>query len=218
MTARRFALHPVNPQPRTIVQLAALLREGGIVATPTDASYSLVWAVGDAEALARARRLRGVDEHHLFTLFCPDLSVLGHYARVDNQQFRLLKRGTPGPFTFILEGSHELPRRVLHPKRRTIGVRVPAHPVVQALLAALGGPLLATTALPAGAEAPLFDPDKILEALGQQIEAVVDTGEMPQRLTTVIDLTVEPPAVVRRGAGDPVLLGLVDEASETEEP
>jgi tRNA threonylcarbamoyl adenosine modification protein (Sua5/YciO/YrdC/YwlC family) len=208
MTARRIELHPRNPQPRTVAQVAALLRNGAIVALPTDASYSLVWQVGDAQALQRARRLRGVDEDHLFTLFCPDLAALGHYARVDNRQFRLLKLGTPAPFTFILEGTHELPRRVLHPKRRTIGLRVPAHPVVQAILAALGGPLLATTAQPAGYDAPLSDPDEILAVLGERIEVVVDTGEMPQARTTIIDLTCDPPAILRQGAGDPARLGL----------
>lgn len=208
MKAQRIVLHPRNPQPRGVAQLADLLAEGGVIALPTEASYSLVWPVGDASSLATVRRVRGVDDNHLFTLLCPDLSVLGQYARVDNRQYRLLKLGTPGPFTFILEGTHELPRRVLHPKRRTIGLRVPAHPVVQALLAAHGSPLLATTVQLPGEAEPLTDPDEILDRLGHHLAAVVDTGEMPNGLTTIVDLTENPPLVRRVGLGDPAQLGL----------
>ncbi|HNU19300.1 MAG TPA: L-threonylcarbamoyladenylate synthase [Hydrogenophilus thermoluteolus] len=215
MTAKRIPLDPRNPQPRGIAQLAQILANGGIVAIPTDASYSLVWPVGDANALVQVRRLRGVDDNHLFTLFCPDLSILGQYARVDNQQYRLLKLGTPGPFTFILEGTHELPRRVLHPKRRTIGLRVPDHPVVQALLTAHNAPLLTTTVQPTGAEEPLSDPDAILDQLGHVLAAVVDTEEMPQGATTIIDLTERPPVIRRLGLGDPARLGLEVVESET---
>ncbi len=215
MTAERIELHPVNPQPRALQRIAQALAHGAVVALPTDAAYSLVFALGDAEALARVRRLRGLDEQHLFTLLCRDLSELGQYARVDNRQFRLLKLGTPGPFTFILEGSRELPRRVLHPKRRTIGLRVPDHTVVQALLAELGVPLLASTLQLRGEDAPLADPDEILERCGHAIDLVVDTGEMPQGQTTVVDLTADPPVLLRSGLGDPAKLGLtLDESLE----
>ncbi|MCX7946592.1 MAG: L-threonylcarbamoyladenylate synthase [Hydrogenophilus sp.] len=208
---KRLFVHPSNPSPHSVAAVVEVLRGGDLVALPTDASYSIVWALGDAEALERARRLRGVDDRHLFTLFCRDLSTLGHYARVDNRQYRLLRLGTPGPFTFILEGSHELPRKVLHPKRRTVGLRVPGHPIVQAVLAHYGAPLLATTAQEGRDGSLLVDPEEIEERLGQWLSIVVDSGERPQAMTTVVDLTTIPPVVVRQGAGDVAQIGLVVE-------
>ena len=161
--AQYFSLHPEQPQARLIRQAAEILRGGGLVALPTDSAYALACQVGDAALLDRIRRIRGVDERHHFTLMCRDLSEIGTYARVDNSQYRLLKAVTPGPYTFILEGTKELPRRVLHPKRKTIGLRVPEHAVVSALLAEIDGPLLTSTLILPGEDLPLSDPEEIRE-------------------------------------------------------
>ena len=158
--AQYFSLHPEQPQARLVRQAAEILRGGGLVALPTDSAYALACQVGDAALLDRIRRIRGVDERHHFTLMCRDLSEIGTYARVDNSQYRLLKAVTPGPYTFILEGTKELPRRVLHPKRKTIGLRVPEHAVVSALLAEIDGPLLTSTLILPGDELPLTDPGR----------------------------------------------------------
>ena len=208
-----FEVHPDNPQPRLIALAAQILHGGGIAAIPTDSSYALVCHLDDKAAAQTLRRLRGLDDksgnkHHL-TLLCRDLSELASYARVDNQQFRLLKLATPGPFTFILEASREVPRRVSHPSRRTIGLRVPDHAVTQALLAALGQPLLATTLIPPGAEEPLNDPREIRAHFEKRLQAVVDAGACPMQPTTVIDLSGDEPVLVRRGRGDPAALGLM---------
>ena len=199
--AQLFQVHPEHPQPRLIKQAAELLRGGGLLAVPTDAAYSLVGVTGNAALLDRIRAIRGVDEKHHFTLMCRDLSEIAKYARVDNAQFRLLKATTPGSYTFILEGTRELPRRLLHPKRKTIGLRVPDHPVVQALLAALDEPLLSSTLILPGDELPLADADEIRERLEKQLDAVIDAGHCGIEMTTVINLTGDQPELVRAGRG-----------------
>jgi tRNA threonylcarbamoyl adenosine modification protein (Sua5/YciO/YrdC/YwlC family) len=206
--AQRFEVHPDNPQPRLLKQAAQLLHDGGVLAVPTDSSYALVCHLDDKAAAESLRRIRGVDDKHHLTLLCRDLSELASYARVDNRQYRLLKLGTPGPFTFILEATKEVPRRVSHPSRRTIGLRVPDHRTTQALLEQLGQPLLATTLIAPGEIDPLNDPDEIRERLQRQIEAVVDAGACPMEPTTVIDLTGPDPLVVRQGRGALEELGL----------
>ena len=204
-----FEVHPDNPQPRLIRQAAQILHAGGVAAVPTDSSYALVCHLDDKAAAEALRRIRGVDDKHHLTLLCRDLSELASYARVDNRQFRLLKLGTPGPFTFILEATKEVPRRVSHPSRRTIGLRVPDHRVTQALLGQLGQPLLATTLIAPGDEEPLNDPEDIRDRLQKQVQAVVDAGACPRQPTTIVDLTdADGPLLLRRGRGDPAALGL----------
>jgi len=207
-----FEVHPDNPQPRLLKQAAQILHGGGIAAIPTDSSYALVCHLDDKAAAERLRKLRGFDDndkHHL-TLLCRDLSELASYARVDNKQYRLLKLGTPGPYTFILEATKEVPRRVSHPSRRTIGLRVPAHAATQALLEVFGQPLLATTLIPPGEREPLNDPHEIRARYEKQLQAVVDAGACPMQPTTVIDLSGDEPVLVRVGRGDPAALGLTD--------
>jgi tRNA threonylcarbamoyl adenosine modification protein (Sua5/YciO/YrdC/YwlC family) len=206
--AQYFEVHPLNPQPRLLKQAAQILETGGIAAIPTDSSYALACHLDDKAAAEQLRRIRGVDERHHLTLLCRDLSELASYARVDNRQYRLLKLATPGPFTFILEATKEVPRRVSHPSRRTIGLRVPDHPVTGALLDLLGQPLLATTLIPPGASEPMNDPALIRERFEKSVQAIVDAGACPMQPTTVIDLTGESALVVRLGLGDPALLGL----------
>ncbi|MDD3677297.1 threonylcarbamoyl-AMP synthase [Thauera propionica] len=199
--AQYFSLHPEQPQARLIRQAAEIIRGGGLVVLPTDSAYALVCAVGDASQLERIRKIRGVDDRHHFTLMCRDLSEIATYARVDNSQYRLLKATTPGPYTFILEGTKELPRRVLHPKRKTIGLRIPEHAVVSALLAELDGPLLTSTLLLPGEDLPLTDPDEIRERLEKQVDLVIEAGYCGPEATTVIDLTSGSPQLVRAGRG-----------------
>ena len=206
--AQHFSVHPDNPQPRLLKQAAALLTQGGVLAVPTDSSYALACQLDDKAAADQLRRIRQVDDKHHLTLLCRDLRELANYARVDNAQFRLLKNATPGPFTFILEASKEVPRRVSHPQRKTIGLRVPEHPALQALLEVHGAPLLATTLIPAGETEPLNDPEEILERLDKQIAGVIDSGACPLEPTTVVDLSGDAPEVLRRGRGDPAALGL----------
>ncbi len=203
-----FEVHPQNPQPRLIKQAAQILHAGGIAAIPTDSSYALVCHLDDKAAAERLRTIRGVDDKHHLTLLCRDLSELASYARVDNKQYRLLKLGTPGPFTFILEATREVPRRVSHPSRRTIGLRVPSHAVARALLEQFGQPLLATTLIPEGATLPLNDPQEIRERYQKLVQAIVDAGACAMEPTTVIDLSGAEPVLVRTGGGDPALLGL----------
>ena len=203
-----FEVHPDNPQARLLKQAAQILHGGGIAAIPTDSSYALVCHLDDKTAAARLRQLRGVDDKHHLTLLCRDLAELATYARVDNRQFRLLKLGTPGPYTFILEATKEVPRRLSHPSRRTIGLRVPDHRVTQALLELLGQPLLATTLILPGDSEPLNDPEAIRASCEKTLQAIVDAGACPMQPTTVIDLTGDEPVVVRQGRGDPALLGL----------
>ena len=206
-----FEVHPDNPQPRLVKQAVQILQGGGIAAIPTDSSYALVCHLDDKAAAESLRRIRGVDDKHHLTLLCRDLSELASYARVDNRQYRLLKSGTPGPFTFILEATKEVPRRVSHPSRRTIGLRVPEHAVTHALLEQLGQPLLATTLIAPGETEPMNDPHEIRDRFQKLIQAVVDAGACPMQPTTVIDLTDAVPVLVRRGRGDASLLGLTSE-------
>ena len=203
-----FEVHSENPQARLLKQAAQILHGGGIAAIPTDSSYALVCHLDDKAAAETLRHIRGVDAKHHLTLLCRDLSELASYARVDNKQYRLLKLGTPGPFTFILEATKEVPRRLSHPSRRTIGLRVPAHAVTQALLELLGQPLLATTLIPPGETEPLNDPHEIRDRFQKLIQAVVDAGACPMQPTTVVDLSGDSPALVRQGRGDARLLGL----------
>lgn len=206
--AQLFTLHPDNPQPRLIRHAADILRDGGLAAIPTDCAWSLVGHMGDAKVLDRIRRIRDVDVHHHFTLMCRDLSEIATFARVDNAQFRMLKSATPGAYTFILEATRELPRRILHPKRKTIGLRVPDHPVVSALLETLGEPLLGSTLLLPGEELPLTDAEDIRERLQHDLDLVLDAGHCGTQPTTVIDLSSGTPELVRAGAGDPARFGL----------
>ena len=203
-----FEVHSENPQIRLLKQAAQILHGGGIAAIPTDSSYALVCHLDDKAAAENLRRIRGVDDKHHLTLLCRDLSELSSYARVDNKQYRLLKLGTPGPFTFILEATKEVPRRVSHPSRRTIGLRVPAHAVTQCLLDILGQPLLATTLIAPGETEPMNEPHAIRDRFQKLLQAVVDAGSCRVQPTTVVDLTGNTPALIRLGHGDPALLGL----------
>ena len=205
-------IHPEDPQPRLLRQAADLLRKGEVLAVPTDSSYALVCHLDDKSASDQLRRIRQMDDKHLLTLLCRDLSELASYARVDNRQFRLLKQATPGPFVFVLEASKEVPRRLSHPSRKTIGLRVPAHKTLLALLEEHGAPLLSATLILPGEDDPLNDPDEILDRLEHQVAAVVASGSCPLQPTTVVDLTPmdkgDAPELIRQGAGDPALLGL----------
>jgi tRNA threonylcarbamoyl adenosine modification protein (Sua5/YciO/YrdC/YwlC family) len=203
-----FEVHPDNPQPRLLKQAAAILLQGGIAAVPTDSSYALVCRLDDKAAAAELRRLRQVDDKHHLTLLCRDLSELASYARVDNAQYRLLKLGTPGPFTFILEATKEVPRRLSHPSRRTIGLRVPDHKVTQELLSVLGQPLLGTTLILPGQHEPMNDAQLIRAHFQKALQAVIDAGACPMMPTTVVDLGEAPPLVMRLGRGDVSRLGL----------
>jgi tRNA threonylcarbamoyl adenosine modification protein (Sua5/YciO/YrdC/YwlC family) len=208
-----LAIHPVNPQPRLIAQAAQVLRGGGIVVYPTDSCYALGCHIGDKDAMTRLRRIRGVDESHHFTLMCRDLKDIAHYAKVDNVQYRWLKAGTPGAYTFILEASREVPRRLAHPKRKTIGLRVPENPVAHALLAEMDEPVLSTTLILPDDDLPLNDIDDIRERLEHAVDAVIDGGPCGIDPTTVIDLTTNEPRLIRAGRGDPALFGFAREAA-----
>jgi tRNA threonylcarbamoyl adenosine modification protein (Sua5/YciO/YrdC/YwlC family) len=202
-----FQVHPVNPQARLIKQAAQIIHGGGIVAVPTDSCYALVCHLDDKGAVERLRRIRGIDEKHHLTLLCRDLSEIGVYARVDNRQFRLLKTATPGPFTFILEATKCVPRRLSHPSRKTIGLRVPEDAIVHALLEELQQPLLGTTLIMPGETDALNDADTICERLGKQLELVIDGGACSMEPTTVIDLTGPEAELVRQGRGDAAAFG-----------
>ena len=210
--AQFLQVHPDNPQLRLLKQAAQLLAKGGIAAVPTDSSYALVCHLDDKAAADALRRIRGVDDKHHLTLLCRDLSELANYARVDNKQFRLLKAATPGPYTFILEASKEVPRRLSHPSRKTIGLRVPDHKTLQALLELHGAPLLATTLIPRDATEPLNEALKIRELMEHELAAIVDAGACHLAPTTVIDLTGMgeggEAVVIRQGRGDAAVLGL----------
>jgi tRNA threonylcarbamoyl adenosine modification protein (Sua5/YciO/YrdC/YwlC family) len=195
-------IHPVNPQPRLVRVAADCVREGGVIAYPTDSCYALGCRVGDKEALERVRRIRQADKNHHFTLVCRDLSEIARYARVDTWQFRILKACTPGAYTFLLPATKETPRMLQHPKRRTIGIRVPDHPVPRMLLEELGEPLMSSTLLLPGEELPLTDGEEIRERLAHQLEAILDAGHCGIDPTSVIDLSAAPPVIVRRGRGD----------------
>ncbi len=206
--AQFFSVHPDNPQTRLLKQEVQLLGQGQVLAVPTDSSYALVCHLDDKAAVDRLRRIRGIDEKHHLALLCRDLSELANYAKVDNRQFRLLKLATPGPFTFILEATREVPRRLSHPQRKTLGLRVPAHAVLQALLALHGAPLIASTLILPGENEPLNDPQEIRQRLEHQIGAVIDAGACTLAPTTVVDMSADTPVLLRQGQGDPARLGL----------
>ena len=206
--ARYLSIHPEDPQPRMLAQAAEILRDGGVIAVPTDSCYALGCGLGDKDAVERIRRIRGVDDRHHLTLMCRDLSEIAQFARVDNAQYRLLKATTPGSYTFILEGTKELPRRVLHPKRKTIGLRIPDHPVAQALLEVLGEPLLTSTLMLPGDEAPLTEGWEIQERLDDHLDLILDGGHCGTEPTTVIDLSHLPPQLLRAGRGALAPFGL----------
>ncbi len=203
-----FQVHPDNPQLRLIKQAAQIIHGGGIVALPTDSCYALVCHLDDKAAVEKLRRIRGIDEKHHLTLLCRDLSEISTYARVDNKQFRLMKAVTPGPYTFILEATREVPRRLSHPSRKTIGLRVPQNTITEMLMAELGQPLLGTTLILPGDDDPLTDPEMVLERLGKQVDLVIDGGACRLEPTTVVDLTGDEPELIRRGCGDCAALGL----------
>ncbi|MBK9130970.1 MAG: threonylcarbamoyl-AMP synthase [Gammaproteobacteria bacterium] len=195
-------IHPVNPQPRLISQAVAIVRNGGVIVYPTDSCYALGCQIGDKAAMERIQRLRKLDPTHNFTLVCRDLSDLATYARVGNPEFRLLKSLTPGPYTFILTASHEVPRRLQNPKRKTIGLRIPDQPIARALLEALDEPLMSVTLILPDSPLPLSDPEEIREQLEKQVDAIIDGGSCGNEPTSIIDLTGEVPRVVRQGKGD----------------
>ncbi|MGZ9713783.1 L-threonylcarbamoyladenylate synthase [Glaciimonas sp. GNP009] len=203
-----FHIHPDNPQLRLIKQAVQIIQSGGIVALPTDCCYALVCQLDNKDAVERLRRIRGVDDKHHLTLLCKDLSEISEYAKIDNRQFRLLKSGTPGPYTFILGASKEVPRRLSHPSRKTIGLRVPENVVVQALLEELGQPLIGTTLILPGSGLPLTEADEIRDQLEKQVELVIDSGACSFEPTTVIDLTADEPMLIRQGRGDIQMFGL----------
>jgi tRNA threonylcarbamoyl adenosine modification protein (Sua5/YciO/YrdC/YwlC family) len=203
-----FEIHPLNPQPRLLKQATDLLDKGEVLAVPTDSSYALVCHLDDKAAADKLRRIRGVDDKHHLTLLCRDLSELANYAKVDNQQYRRIKAATPGAYTFILEATKEVPRRLSHPSRKTIGLRVPDHKVLQALLALHSTPLLATTLIAPGETEPMNDADEICEHYDGRIAGVIDAGACPREPTTVVDLTGGEPVLIREGRGPLTALGL----------
>jgi tRNA threonylcarbamoyl adenosine modification protein (Sua5/YciO/YrdC/YwlC family) len=196
-----FEIHPDNPQKRLIHRAVEILREGAVIAYPTDSSYALGCIIGDKTAMETIRRIRRLDDKHNFTLMCRDLSEIATYAKVDNSAFRLLKAHTPGPYTFIFKATHEVPRRLQHAKRRTIGIRVPNHPIAQALLEDLGEPLMSTTLILPGAEYPEVDPHEIRDRLQHELGLVIDGGGCRPEPTTVLDMTEGSPQLVREGLG-----------------
>jgi tRNA threonylcarbamoyl adenosine modification protein (Sua5/YciO/YrdC/YwlC family) len=202
MPSRYLEVHPKDPQPRLIRQAVALIREGGIVVYPTDSCYALGCHIGDKEAMERIARIRQTDKHHHFTLVCRDLSEIAHYARINNQQYRLLKAFTPGAYTFILPATRQTPKRLQNPRRRTIGIRVPGHPVPLAILTELGEPLMSSTLLLPGDDLPMTDAREIQERLYHVVDAVIDGGNCGMEPTSVIDLEGPAPVVARRGKGD----------------
>lgn len=207
--AQLFEVHPDNPQPRFLRQCVQMLQAGGIGAVPTDSSYAFVCHLNDKGAAEALRRVRGVDDKHHLTLLCRDLSELATYAMVDNRQYRLLKLATPGAYTFILPATKEVPRRLSHPSRRTIGLRVPEHRVTQELLALLGEPLLSTTLIPPGDTEPMNDAADVCDRLDRQLAFVLDAGACPAQPTTVLDLSQgDEPVLVRQGRGELARLGL----------
>lgn len=206
--SQHFHLHPDNPQPRLIRETVKLLRSGGVMVYPTDSCYAIGCMIGNKDGMERIRALRGVDDKHMFTLICRDLSEIARFARVDNKQYRLLKSATPGGYTFILEATKEVPRRLQHPKRSTIGLRVPEHAVVALLLAELDEPILSMTLQLPGDDYPLNDPEDILDRIGNRIEVLLDSGFCGIESTTVVDLTGAAPELIRRGTGDIRPLGI----------
>jgi len=200
--AQFFQIHPENPQPRLIRRSVDILIEGGVIVYPTDSSYALGCQIGEKSAMERIRRIRNLDDKHNFTLVCRDLSEITTYAKIDNQAFRLLKTLTPGPYTFVFEGTKQVPRRLMHPKRKTIGIRVPDNAICRELLAVLDQPILSTTLIMPNDDVPLTDPYEMRDLLDRQVDLVIDGGFCGLEPTTVVDMTREPPALVRVGKGD----------------
>ncbi len=203
--AQFFDIHPDNPQPRLIRRAVDILLEGGVIIYPTDSSYALGCQIGAKEAMERIRRVRDLDEKHNFTLVCRDLSEITTYAKIDNQAFRLLKSLTPGAYTFIFEGTREVPRRLMHPRRKTIGIRIPDNAICRELLGTLDQPILSTTLILPGDELPLTDPYEMRDLLGYQVDLIIDGGFCGFEPTTIVDMSGETPQVVRVGKGDPSL-------------
>ena len=195
-------IHPKNPQPRRIGIAADLLRRGGVIVYPTDSVYAIGCRIGDKSAMGRIRRIRGLDKKHLFSMVCKDLSEISNYARVDNQSYRLIRSMTPGPYTFILPATKQVPKQLQHPRRRTVGIRVPGHPIPRAILEALEEPLLSTTMQLPGEANPMTDPFEIFEQVGQDLDLVIDGGSCGIEPTSVIDLVGPVPEVIRLGMGD----------------
>ncbi|TXH03431.1 MAG: threonylcarbamoyl-AMP synthase [Nevskiaceae bacterium] len=208
MSAEWFELHPVNPQKRLLLQIAERVREGAVIAYPTDSCYALGCHLGDRDAAERLRRIRRFDRHHQFTLVCRDLSEIATYARVDNAQFRLLKRLTPGPYTFVLTATKDVPRRLAHEKRKTIGIRVPEHVIALALLETLGEPLISCTLQFPEEDEPVSEPGAWRERLEREVDVVIDGGNCGLQPTTVLDLSGDVPELIRRGKGAVDELGL----------
>jgi tRNA threonylcarbamoyl adenosine modification protein (Sua5/YciO/YrdC/YwlC family) len=203
--AQFFDIHPDNPQPRLIRRTVDILLEGGVIVYPTDSSYALGCQIGEKSAMERIRRIRQVDERHNFTLVCRDLSEITTYAKIDNQAFRLLKTLTPGAYTFVFQGTKQVPRRLMHPKRKTIGIRVPDNVICRELLAALDQPILSTTLILSGDDTPLTDPYEMRELLDPHVDLVIDGGFCGFEATTIVDMTQDTPQLVRVGKGDPSL-------------
>jgi tRNA threonylcarbamoyl adenosine modification protein (Sua5/YciO/YrdC/YwlC family) len=208
--AQRFEVHPVNPQLRLLRQAAQIVEHGGVGALPTDSCYALVCRLDDKPAADRLRRIRNIDERHHLTLMCRDLSEIANYARVDNTQYRLIRQVTPGPYAFILEATKEVPRRLSHPSRKTIGIRIPDHPAALGLLDVLEQPLISTTLILPGDELPLNDGEHIAERIGNDIDFIIDAGACGVQPTTIVDLTGKQAVIVRRGRGEIEALGLGD--------
>ena len=201
--ARYYDVHPVDPQPRTLDQVVALLRDDGLIAYPTDSGYALGIQLGNRDGLERIRRIRQLDDKHHFTLVCRDFAQLGQLVHIDNAAFRAVKAATPGPYTFILPATAEVPKRLMHPKKRTVGVRIPEHPVVRELLERLGEPLLSSTLILPGEEQPMTEGWQIKEELDNAVDAVIDAGDVVDAPTTVVDFSSGAPEIARYGAGDP---------------
>ncbi|SFN50446.1 tRNA threonylcarbamoyl adenosine modification protein, Sua5/YciO/YrdC/YwlC family [Pseudonocardia ammonioxydans] len=201
--ARYYDVHPQNPQPRSIGQVVGLVREGGLIAYPTDSCFALGCSLGNRDGLERIRRIRKLDDKHHFTLVCAEFAQLGQFVHISNSVFRAVKASTPGSFTFILPATKEVPRQLLHPKKKTVGVRIPQHATTQALLAELGEPLLSSTLLLPGHDEPLTQGWEIKEELENQVDAVIDSGDCGTEPTTVVDLSGDEPEIIRTGAGDP---------------